>query len=51
MFVDRFIHPDLLANAEQAYRARVLAGIIAVYSFIIGLTIVYIIALAPIPPS
>jgi diguanylate cyclase (GGDEF)-like protein len=51
MFIDRFIHPDLLAHAEQAYRARVLAGIIAVYSFIIALTIVYIVALAPIPQS
>lgn len=51
MFIDRFIHPALRANAEQAYRARVLAGIIAVYSLIIGLTIVYIVALAPIPPS
>jgi diguanylate cyclase (GGDEF)-like protein len=51
MFIDRFIHPDLLAVSEHAYRARVLAGIIAVYSFIIGLTIVYIVALAPIPRS
>jgi diguanylate cyclase (GGDEF)-like protein len=51
MFIDRFIHPELLASAEQAFRARVLCGIIAVYSFIVGLTIVYIVALAPIPPS
>jgi diguanylate cyclase (GGDEF)-like protein len=51
MFIDRFIHPDLLAHAEQAFRARVLCGIIAVYSFIVGLTIVYIVALAPVPPS
>jgi diguanylate cyclase (GGDEF)-like protein len=51
MFIDRFIQPELLASAEQAFRARVLCGIIVVYSAIIGLTIVYIVALAPIPPS
>jgi diguanylate cyclase (GGDEF)-like protein len=51
MFIDRFIHPDLAAVSEQAFRARVLAGILIVYSFIIALTIVYIVAFAPIPQS
>lgn len=51
MFIDRFIHPDLLANAEHAYRARVLAGIVLVYSFIVALTVGYVVVLAPIPQS
>jgi diguanylate cyclase (GGDEF)-like protein len=51
MFIDRFIHPDLLAVSERAYRARVLAGIIALYSVIIGATIIYAVVLAPIPKS